>query len=154
MKKFIFALLLMFSLVLVACGGDDDNNDVDLPNYPYDDHFNATIVSAEVDGDTVTMTIETIGFHPVNVIRIDVTFENGVITAYEVTDHGESPAWGGVLIDDGDILAAILEYAGNLSALDPADYAQVDEETGATITAEALVDVARAAVEHYNRYFD
>ena len=150
MKK-IIVLLLMLTFALSACGGDETDN---LPEYPYDDYYNATITSTEVDGSTTVITVETIGFHPANIIIIDVTFKNGTMTNFEVIEHGETPAYGGALIDDKQVLEAIIEDAVNLDSIEATDYSDIDVTAGSTITIEAFLDAARASVKHFNTYYE
>ena len=137
MKKLLLLSAFVFLFVLAACGGDDNG-----VNYPVS-YFNAEVTSSSTSGNAVTLTIESEGFYP---MIIDVTITNGQMTNFVVTEHRESANWGGVLIDDGEFIAQIIANANTLS--------NVDAEAGVTATSEALIDVARAAMEHYKNYYE
>lgn len=137
MKKILLLSAFVFLFVLVACGGDENG-----VTYPAS-YFNAEITNSSTSGNAVTFTVESEGFYP---MVINVTITNGQMTAFEVTEHRESGNWGGALIDDGDFIASIIANANNLN--------NVDVEAGVTATSEALIDVARAAMEHYGTYYE
>ena len=141
MKKLLGLLLFVAIFALSACGGGVD--------YPVE-YFNATVTGSEVDGDRVTLTIEGEGFYP---MTAEVVFTNGSMTHFDVTDHRESAQWGGLVIGDGDIQAAIVNNASNLNAINVSEYAEIDATASATATVEALLDIARAAVEHFGEYY-
>lgn len=137
MRKLIILTAFLFIFMLAACGGDDNGVD-----YPVS-YFNADVISSAVNGSEVTLTIESEGFYP---MTIEVTISDGTMSAFVVTQHQESGNWGGALIEDGDYIAEIIANADNLD--------NVDVEAGVTATAEALIDVARAAMEHYRTYYE
>lgn len=143
MKKFIVLFMAVFALTLVACGGDDG------VEYPVE-YTRATVVSSNVDGDTVKLTVEGEGFYP---MTAEVTFVNGTMTAFEITDHRETANWGEVLIDAGDLQQAIIDNQSNISGIDLGDYVVV---AGGTVsaTAEALIDIASTAVEHFGKHYE
>ncbi len=153
MKKLI--MIMMFAMVglgLAACGnGTEDPAPTpteDGVDYPVE-YFGATVVSSNVDGNTVVLTVEGEGFYP---MTAEVTFTDGVITDFVVTDHSESSAWGGELIERGDMQSAIID-AEDVSAIDFNDYAEVDADSRATATVEALYDIALGAIEHFEAYY-
>lgn len=137
MKKLMLLSAFFLVFMLVACGGGEEG-----VTYPVS-YFNAEVISSSQSGNAVTLTIESVGFYP---MVVDVTITNGQMTAYDVIEHRESGNWGGALISDGDFIAEIIANANNLSS--------VDVVAGVTTTAEALVDVARAAMEHYKTYYE
>ena len=147
MKKLLTLIVFVMVFTLAACNGDD-TPDVE---YPYDDHFGATITGSEVDGDVVVLTIDGEGFYP---MTVEVTFEGGSMTNFEVIDHSESADWGGVIIDRGEIQDALVDNYDDLANFSIDPYKDVDAETGATATAEAMEDIAVAAVEHYQEYYE
>jgi len=136
-KKLMLLSAFFLVFMLVACGGGDEG-----ANYPVS-YFNAEVISSSESGNAVTLTIESEGFYP---MVVEVTIASGQMTAFDVIEHRESGNWGGALISDGDFIAAIIQNANNLS--------NVDVEAGVTATAEALIDVARAAMEHYKTYYE
>jgi hypothetical protein len=143
MKKiWIMMFFLVFSLS--ACGSSEPE-----VTYPVDDYFNASITSADVDGDTVDMVIVAGGF--AGDITVEVTVTAGEITAFAVTSHTESADWGKIVIDEGTLINAIIG-SSSVSGLNVDDYADIDAEGSATAgtTAEALIDAASAAISHYN----
>ncbi len=144
MRQTCALLLMLLAFTLTACDSG--------VSYPVDDYFNATVVSSEIDGDTVILTIDGEGFYP---MTAKVTFVDGVMTEFEVTEHSESAAWGGVIIDAGDLQAEIVEQAANLNAIDAQDYSVIDAEAGATAiaTVDAILNIANAAVDHFNAYY-
>lgn len=133
-------------LFIAACGNGDDAPDVDYPV----EYFNATVVSSVLDGDLVTMTIEGEGFYP---MTVEVSFDGGTMTVFNVSDHSESADWGGAIIERGDVQSAIIDYADNMGDFDVDDYKEVDGDAAATATVEALEDIANAAIEHYQAYY-
>jgi hypothetical protein len=136
MKKIVLLTILFLSLGLMACS----DSGVDYPvNY-----YNATITASSTSSDEVTFTIESTGFYDLVAL---VTVKDGIIISYTVTDHEESTNYGGVLIDDGDFISDLIEANGALSS------SQLDAYAGATATRDALVDIAKAALEHYNAYY-
>ena len=146
MKKIVFVMVLAIAMFTLAACGDDE---VEV-EYPVDDYFNATVTGSEVDGDTVKLMIDGQGFYE---MRVEVTFEAGEMTAFNVVEHQESADWGGNIIEAGELQASIVEHANNLNALDLAPYIEIDEEASATATVEALIDIASAAIEHFNEYY-
>lgn len=154
MKK-ILMLLVLFTFGLAACGNDDDDNgNGNGVEYPYEgDYYNATITSSTVDGSTTTLVIETIGFHPVNKIIVEATFVDGALSNLEVLEEGETADYGGALIEDGAVLEALVDDADKLNDVTAEDYTDLDATAGSTVTIEALLDAARAAVEHFNKYY-
>ena len=134
LKGLLLVLLLVFSLA--ACGEDG-------VEYPQD-YFNATITESSTSGDAVTFTVESTGFYD---MVVEVTITNGEITAYSVKEHTESETYGGILISEGDFIADLIDANGDLSN------SELDAYAGATATRDALVDVAKAALDHYNAYY-
>ena len=146
MKKLLTLIVFVMVFTLAACNGDD-TVDVDYPV----EYFNATVTSSEVDGDEVVLTVDGEGFYP---MTAEVKFENGSMTNYEVVDHSESAEWGGIIIDRGELQDAFVENYSDLANFSIDPYKDVDAETGATATAEAMEDIAVAAVEHYQEYYE
>jgi len=139
MKKLLFAFFILFTFGLNACSSE--GNDVEYPK-----SYNIVdVISGEETDDGVVMTIETDGFG--GTIQAEVTVMNGDITDFEVKDHSESDGWGQTLIDNGDLSQAFIDESDELSDLDVSVY--LDSNASATITAEALYDIALTALDHY-----
>ena len=136
MKKVLsLTAFLVIAFFITACGEDG-------VDYPVS-YFNAEVQSSSTAGEAVTFKITSEGFYP---MAVEVTITAGTMTAFTVTDHKESGNWGGALIDDGDFIAAIIANANQLD--------QLDAEAGVTATSEALMDVARAAMQHYATHYE
>ncbi len=146
MKKLLMIFTLSMFLVLAACGNGDDVAHVEYPV----EYFNANVTGSTTDGETLILTIDGEGFYP---MTAEVSFEGGAMVGFEITNHSESAEWGGVIIDRGDIQSALIDKWDDLDSFDVAGYSDVDADTGATATAEALEDIAVAAVEHYLEYY-
>ncbi|GEM_PF-1705749 len=146
MKKLLLIAVFALVFTVAACGNGDDAPDVEYPV----EYFNATVTGSNVDGDTVVLTIDGEGFYP---MTAEVTFEGGAMTDFVVIDHEESADWGGVIIERGDIQSSIVDQWDDLDNFDISPYKDVDADTGATATAEALEDIGVAAVEHYLEYY-
>ncbi len=138
LKKISLVFLLLFALTLVAC---DSGSKVDYPKR----YGIVDVISGEDTKAGLVLTLETDGFG--GTIKVEVTIVDGKITAYEVKEHTESTAWGKALIDDGALIQAFIDETDDLDSIVLQDY--LDSEAGATITAEALLDIAKAALEHY-----
>ncbi len=144
-KKIFISFVLVITLAFMGCG--PDKTEVEYPQ----EYFNATVISAVVD-DGVTMTIESTGFKK---FTVEVTVKEGLITSYEVTEHQETAAWGGVVIEDSGLIAAIIAGSANIDGIDLDDYVIIDAEADVTssTTGEALIDVAKAAIKHFNDFY-
>ena len=142
MKKLYGLLLFVAVFTIAACGGGS-------VDYPVE-YFNATVTGSQVDGDTVTLTIDGEGFYP---MTAEVKFVNGSMTHYDIIEHRESAQWGGVLIDNGELQTAIVNNASTLGGVNIGDFTEIDATASATATAEAMMDIARAAVEHFNEFY-
>ncbi|MFP4478609.1 MAG: FMN-binding protein [Candidatus Izemoplasmatales bacterium] len=139
MKKLIFAFLILFALGLNACSSGESSVE-------YPKTYNIVdVVSGEETEDGVVMILETDGFG--GTIEAEVTVKDGEITKYEVIDHSESDGWGKTIIDDGDLTQAFVDESDELDDLEISTY--LDSKASATITAEALYDIALTALEHY-----
>jgi len=136
MKKIMLLSILFLTFGLIACSEEG-------VEYPVD-YFNATVTESSKSSDEVTLTIESTGFYDMVAL---VTIKDGVIIDYTVSDHEESADYGGVLISDGDFISDLIDANGDLSD------SELDAYAGATATRDALVDIAKAALEHYNAYY-
>jgi Na+-translocating ferredoxin:NAD+ oxidoreductase RnfG subunit len=137
-KKIMAAFLCVLALTLTAC----DKNTVEYPKT----YGNVDVISAEETKSGVILTLETDGFH--GTIQAKVTIQEGAIVAYQVVSHSESDGYGKTLIESGTLIQAFIDESSDLDALDVQDY--LDAEAGATITGDALFDIALTALEHYN----
>ncbi len=142
LKKILAVFLFAFVLMLTAC---DKTTLVDYPKA----YNNVNVIAGEVTDAGVVMTIEADGFH--GIITADVTVKNGKIVAITVTQHTESAGWGKALIDEGDYIQALINATDNLETFDISSH--LDSEAGATYTGEALLDIAKTALTHYNEFY-
>ena len=141
MKKAALLFLVFLGFTMVAC---DSGSKVEYPK----EYGVVDVLSAEELKTGYVFTLETDGFSSTTKIKAEVTIVDGKITAYTIVSHGESTGYGKTLIEDGTILQAIIDETDNLDTFDVADY--LDSEASATITGDALVEIALAALEHYN----
>ncbi|MDY0278687.1 MAG: FMN-binding protein [Acholeplasma sp.] len=141
MKRIALLFLVLLGFLLVAC---DSGSKVEYPK----EYGVVDVISAEETKTGYTFTLETDGFSSTTKIKAEVTIVDGKITAYTVVSNGESTGYGKTLIEDGIILQAIIDETDNLDDFDVTDY--LDSEASATITADALLEIALAALEHYN----
>ena len=141
MKKMALLFLVFIGFALVAC---DSGSKVEYPK----EYGVVDVLSAEETKTGYTFTLETDGFSSTTKIKAEVTIVDGKITAYTVVSNGESTGYGKTLIEDGTILQAIIDATDNLNTFDVADY--LDSEASATITGDALLEIALTALEHYN----
>ena len=139
LKKLFTLLLFVFALTLTAC---DKKTEVEYPKT----YSNVTVIAGEETDAGVVMTIEADGFH--GKVTADVTVKDGKIVAFVVTAHTESVGWGKALIDEGDFIQALIDSTNSLDTFDIS--AHLDSEAGATFTGEALLDIAKTALAHYN----
>ncbi len=141
MKKLALLFLVFLGFTLVAC---DSGSKVEYPK----EYGVVDVLSAVETKTGYTFTLETDGFSSTTKIKAEVTIVDGKITAYTIVSSGESTGYGKTLIEDGTILQAIIDETDNLDDFDVTDY--LDSEASATITADALLEIALAALEHYN----
>lgn len=142
-KKLSLVFMMLFALTLVSCSSKDDEKTI---NYPKT-YGIVEVLSGERTDDGILLTLETDGFNATTPIKVEVTIKDGAIIKYEVIEHNESTTWGKALIDSGDLAQAFIDHSGSLNSLDLEDY--LDSSASATITAEALLDIALAALQHY-----
>ncbi len=135
-KKMTMLLLVGLLVFLVACDKG--------PDYPKA-YGIVDVISGEETEDGVVLTLETDGFG--GTITAEVTVLDGLIVSYEVTQHTESTGWGKALIEDGALIQALIDESDDLSSVDVQDF--LDADAGATVTGEALLDIALTAIEHY-----
>ncbi len=141
-------MLLLFVFTLAACNGETEEVD-----YPLDGEYSTTIESADFDGDSADISVSREGY--VDDIEVLVTFTDGVITDFEVTNHSESDEWGAILISEGELQQAIIEQGSDFTDIALEDYTDLedtDASGAATQTGESLIDIARAAYEHFEAY--
>lgn len=140
-KKMMAVTLCVLAFTLSAC-------DKDTVEYPIS-YGIVDVIAAEETKSGVILTLETDGFG--GTIEAKVTLQNGLIVAYNVETHTESNGYGKTLIETGTIIQALIDESDDLTAFDVHDH--LDAEAGATITGEALYDIAVAALDHYNEYY-
>jgi Na+-translocating ferredoxin:NAD+ oxidoreductase RnfG subunit len=140
LKKLSVVFLFIFALGLIGCSNEDDKG----VNYPKEYNI-VDVISGEETDDGVVMVLETDGFG--GTIQAEVTVKDGVITAFEVKDHSESEGWGQTVIDDSGIIQGLIDDSDDLDNFDLNTY--LDSSASATVTAEALLEIAKAAIEHY-----
>jgi hypothetical protein len=112
--------MVSLGFLLIAC---DSGSKVEYPK----EYGIVDVLSAEETKTGYKFTLETDGFSSSTKIKAEVTIVDGEITNYTIVSHGESAGYGKTLIDDQTILQAII----------------------ATITADALLEIALVALEHY-----
>ena len=139
-KKIAMLTLIGFMTFLVACDKG--------PEYPKE-YGIVDVISGEETSEGVVLTLETDGFG--GTITAEITILDGEIVTYTITEHNESDAWGKAVIDGGALIQAIIDES-NLSNLDVHDY--LDGQASATVTGEALLDIALAALEHYEEDYE
>ncbi|HKL47818.1 MAG TPA: FMN-binding protein [Candidatus Izemoplasmatales bacterium] len=155
-KKISLVFLFVFALGLIGCSGEetdevtstktDEVTSTETEDISYPKEYNIVdVISGEVTDDGVVMIIETDGYG--GTMRAQVTVLDGEITEFNVEEHLESDGWGQVVIDDSGIIQALKDASDNLDNFDVNLY--LDSEASASITAEALLDIARTAIEHY-----
>jgi hypothetical protein len=140
LKKMTLLFLVFLGFTLVAC---DSGSKVEYPK----EYGVVDVLSAEETKTGYIFTLETDGFSSSTKIKAEVTVVDGKITAYTIVSHGESTGYGKTLIEDGTIIQAIIDETDNLDTFDVADY--LDSEASATITADALLEIALVALEHF-----
>jgi hypothetical protein len=140
LKKMALLFLVFLGFTLVAC---DSGSKVEYPK----EYGVVDVLSAEETKTGYIFTLETDGFSSSTKIKAEVTVVDGKITAYTIVSNGESTGYGKTLIEDGTIIQAIIDETDNLDTFDVADY--LDSEASATITADALLEIALAALEHF-----
>lgn len=72
-------------------------------------------------------------------MTVEVTLLDGVITSIEVLNHSETESIGGTVINEGALVQAIIDNQDNLDS--------VDVISGATMTSNAIIEVAKSALE-------
>lgn len=140
LKKISLLFLVFIGFTLVAC---DSGSKVEYPK----EYGVVDVLSAEETKTGYIFTLETDGFSSSTKIKAEVTVVDGKITAYTIISHAESTGYGNTLIEDGTILQAIIDETDDLDTFEVLDY--LDSEASATITADALLEIALVALEHY-----
>lgn len=144
LRKLSLVLLFTFVLGLVSCAGDDTSTQENGIEYPKSYNI-VDVISGEETDNGVEMVIETDGFG--GTIQAEVTVKDGVITVFTITEQSESAGWGQAVINDSGIIQALIDDSDDLDNFDVNTY--LDAQASATITAEALLDIAKTAIEHY-----
>ncbi|MFO7969392.1 MAG: FMN-binding protein [Candidatus Izemoplasmatales bacterium] len=135
-KKICLILTLVFSFTIIACSSDE-------PEVEYPKTYNIVDVTAgRVTDDGVVMTLETDGFG--GTMEVEVTINNSEIVNIEVINHSESDGYGKDLIEDGNFIQLLIDEDDDLDSIDI-----IDASAGSTLTGEALLDIAKTALEHY-----
>lgn len=141
-------LVEVYEMVSTVNQGDDNRDTVAGATVMFDPKIVETfriaagIEEAGTETETVTengKTTVTVQVKGLADMTVEVTIENGEITEMVVTDHSETASIGGELIEDGEFINLIIENQADLDS--------VDAEAGATLTSDALIEAARAALE-------
>ncbi len=140
LKKIALLFVVSLGFLLLAC---DSGSKVEYPK----EYGIVDVLSAEETKTGYVFTLETDGFSSSTKIKAEVTIVDGKITDYTIVSNGESAGYGKTLIEDETIIQAIIDETDNLDSFDVFDY--LDSEASATITADALLEIALAALEHY-----
>jgi len=142
LKKISLLLLVLVAMTLTAC--DSKGTTEATIGYPQK-YGIVDVVAGEETKTGVVLTLETDGFG--GTVKVEVTIVGGKITDFDVLEHTESSGWGKAVIDNGTLAQALIDETDDLDSLDVHEY--LDSEASATVTAEALLDIAKAALEHY-----
>lgn len=140
LKKVGILFLVFLGFLLISC---DSSSKVEYPK----EYGIVDVLSAVETKTGYVFTLETDGFSSSTKIKAEVTIVDGKITNYTIVSHGESAGYGKALIEDESIFQAIIDETDNLDSFDVSDY--LDSEASATITADALLEIALVALEHY-----
>jgi Na+-translocating ferredoxin:NAD+ oxidoreductase RnfG subunit len=140
LKKIAVLFLVALGFTLMAC---DSGSKVEYPKK----YGVVDVLSAEETKTGYVFTLETDGFSGSAKIKAEVTIVDGDITNYTIVSHQESAGYGKALIEDGDLIQAIIDETNGLDNFKVSDY--LDSEASATITGDALLEIALAALEHY-----
>ena len=145
-KKIFLVFTLVFAFTLTACSGG-----VEYPK-TYGD---VEVTAGEKKSEGVVMTLTTLGYagqdSGKNTMIAEVTVKDGKIVAFVVKSHTESNGYGKNLIEKGELTQALITNTDSLSSFDVSEY--LDAKASSTKTADALLDIAKAALKHYEEEY-
>ena len=99
------------------------------------------VIGNQTSGTDTIISLRVKGMHEITVsVTIDAA---GTITSMNIVSHTETDGYGKQVIEDGTLVTAIIAGQADLTA--------IDGVSGATLTSDALIAAAQAALDEYSK---